>query len=323
MRNGVPELPTLNRLPDAGTWDYGAGPYGLEPMILPAPGTFGPAEAAEPPVAFAQAMEWIDEDGTITGAVKPCEQPDTLYWFRWITGHQLSFIAWRLAATRLSEVALFRLPANDAIPELSNHIDTYSAMLLYTASCPRELYHRLIRPSMQLHHPAFSGSWAPDFGPVRHLLRGRVTMFEECPRLADLRQAVLRCQLVHEYVASRLVPDGVSLLRSWVPDNHRLDGRLLQLIYDNYFLTNRAPVRRSDVIAQLLRRVVAVLRDLSANGMICESDEDIETLHTAGVIHCEQQIANIVAEFGRRAIVGSQALDRPAYAFMVSSGRHY
>lgn len=323
MRSGVLDLPTLDRLPNAGSWDFGAGPYGLEPMILPAPGTFGPAELAEPPATLGQAMEWIGEDGAVTGVAKPCEQPDTLYWFRWITGHQVSFIAWRLAALLLEDVALCRRPANEAIPELSNHIDVYSAMLLYTSSCPRDLYHRLIRPSMQLHHPAFSGSWAPDFGPVRHLLRGRLTLFEECAQLADLRQAVVRCQLVHEHVASRLVPDGVSLLRSWVPDTHRLDGRLLHLLYDNYFLTSRAPVRRSDVIAQLLRRVVAVLRDLAANGMICDPDDDSPSLGTADPLQCEQQIAGIVAEFGRRAITGLQTLDRPAYAFTVSIGRHH
>src|SRR5262249_31702357 len=137
---------------------------------------------------------------------------------------------------------------------------------LYTASCTRDIYHRIIRSSMALHHPGFSGAWARDYGPVRALLRGRLPAAWDNRADALLHECTLN-DAVHEGIAAKLVPDGPSLLQSSAGDVRTLPRDVRAVLFDTYFLTLRAPSSPPEVAAQLLRRVRAVRDDLTTNGL--------------------------------------------------------
>ncbi|MDQ1740528.1 MAG: L-tyrosine peroxygenase [Pseudonocardiales bacterium] len=313
MREVYERVMVVTELPSGAGWHYGGFPYGLEPLTLPYPGTGYQPDAPLLAAEFAETsrrIQTINEYGLPTGEVQPCLEQDNLFWFRWITGHQVSFILWRMAANLLEEVALQRRSASSALPALIHYVDGYSAMLLYTGSCPRAEYHRVIRPSMQLRHPGFSGGWAPDYLPVRQLLRGRLAPLDQSPLSAELMEAVKLNQLVHEHVAAKLVPDGISLLRQSGHAARRQDGRLLSLLYDNYFMTWRGPVSQSDVIAQLFRRLVAIMQDVEVNGLApagerspTESADGMsaDAEIADGVSACERKITEILAEVAPRA----------------------
>lgn len=303
MRQAYEQVPVVTDLPSSSGWHFGGFPYGLEPLTLPYPGTGYQPDGRLPAPEFAETsrrIQTINEDGLATGEVQPCLEQDNLFWFRWITGHQVSFILWRMAAQLLEDVALHRRSAGSVLPALIHYVDGYSAMLLYTGSCPRTHYHRMIRPSMQLRHPGFSGGWAPDYLPVRHLLRGRLASLGQLPLSDELCEAVRLNQLVHEHVAEKLVPDGVSLLRQSGQAGRRQDPRLLNLLYDNYFLTWRAPVSQSDIIAQLLRRLVAIMQDVAVNGLAPAGEHPQED-SPDGVGGYERRIPQILAEVAPRA----------------------
>ncbi|MCP3801907.1 hypothetical protein NLX83_21810 [Allokutzneria sp. A3M-2-11 16] len=244
-------------LPDAGTWDFGGYPYGLEPLTLP----------LGHPVPEASAFPlWRDQAPAVDGLEAPADAVvdpddpfavDRLFWFRWITGHQATFILWQLLASATSADA-----GDDE--QARWYVRGYSQMLLYTSSCPRTIYDRLIRPSLSLQHRHFSGSWARDFHPVRGLLRlrpgaGDSALHEEC----------LLNQRVHEGVATKLVPSGASLLQKVTEHQGQRLLRRDQLLslYDCVFHTVRAPLSYEQVVAQLVRRLHAINLDLAANGL--------------------------------------------------------
>jgi hypothetical protein len=303
MREAYERVLVVTELPSGAGWQYGSFPYGLEPLTMPYPGAGyqpGSRLIAGEFAETSRRIQTIHEYGLATGEVQPCLEQDSLFWFRWITGHQVSFILWRMAANLLEDVALHRRSADSAVPALIHYVHGYSAMLLYTGSCPRADYHRVIRPSMQLRHPGFSGAWAPDYLPVRQLLRGRLGPLEASPLSAELGEAVELNQLVHEHVAAKLVPDGISLLRQAGHTARRQDGRLLSLLYDNYFLTWRGPVSQPDVIAQLFRRLVAIMQDVKVNGLP-STGEPAPAQSAEGVSACERKIVQILAEVAPRA----------------------
>ncbi|MDJ0344772.1 hypothetical protein QMK19_08185 [Streptomyces sp. H10-C2] len=291
-------------LPAFGRWDFGGFGYGLEPLILPAVGDpDGPAEAvpAEDYVESCRCLAAFGERGLLTPEVQPCESREELFWFRWLTGHQVCFVVWRLIAQLVDDLSRGRRSADEVLPQISRYVDGYSAMLLYTGSCPPDLYNVLIRPSMRLRHRAFSGAWAPDYWPIRDLFRRR-----RLPGLAEtdageLLDAIALLHLIHDGVAARLVPNGRSLLREAAVSGpgHRPAG----LIYDSYFTTLRAPVPRHEVVAQLLRRLVAIARDVSANGLYAagDADERPAELQRAEVIKCENGLVDILLGVAQQA----------------------
>jgi L-tyrosine peroxygenase len=237
----------------------------------------------------------IRDRGAAVVDVERCHAPDELFWFRWITGHQVCFVIWRLMAQVTDDVTGGRLAPASALELLRHYIHGYCAMLLYTGSCPRGVYHSVIRPSMRLRHPSFSGGWAPDYWPVRDLFRARQSPLDWSIDQADLQHAMKLHQLVHDGVAARLVPDGRSLLRQSTARAQNV--RLLNIIYDNYFMTLRAPVSRHDVVAQLLRRLVAISQDVAVNGLypagMTDLDERPEELLTPEVVGCENSLVEI------------------------------
>jgi hypothetical protein len=304
----IAEKAALVGLPVGGRWDFGGFAYGLEPLVLP---PAGPpyADHDEPagigPVdGYAETcwrLRGLGEDGAGSPEVEPCEAPDELFWFRWITGHQVCFVVWRLIAQLLDDVSQGGRSPEDALEPICRYVEGYSAMLLYTGSCPQETYHRVIRPSMRLRHRAFSGSWAPDYWPVRDLFRGRQPSAMWTTDSSALVDAVTLQHLVHDGVAGRLVTDGKSLLGQAAVrgPNHRTAA----MIYDSYFMTLRAPVSRYEVVAQLLRRLVAITQDIAANGLYADADGDERPaeLRMAEVVKCENSLVNIMLEVARCA----------------------
>ncbi|MGE5292243.1 MAG: hypothetical protein ACM3ML_34670 [Micromonosporaceae bacterium] len=306
MNNNLDATLVLADLPTDLAWKFGGFTNGLEPLTLPQPRSPDGADGYGRPGAtdedaYGSVCRLIQLAGAAGSPLGPdghCQPESELYWFRWITGHQVSFISWRLMAQLIADAVSGRLTVEAALAGLCPCIRVYTAMLLYTGSCPRGTYHEVIRPSMRLRHPSFSGSWAPDYWPVRSLLRGGRLPFTLSAGSGDVLRAVALHQLVHDGIAAKLVPDGRSLLRQ--SGVRGLDLKLLHVIYDNYFLTLRAPVSRHEVIAQLLRRLVAIAQDVAANGLHPAPDENSgelpEELQTSEVASCEENFIDILYE---------------------------
>jgi len=293
----------LSDLPVGSGWDFGGFAYGLEPLLLPhagapeAAGDHDPASASlvDARAATCRRIRMLGERGVLAPGVGRCDALDEMYWFRWITGHQVCFVIWRLMAQLLGDVRQGRRAPDTTTEPLSRYISGYSAMLLYTGSCSREVYHTVIRPSMRLRHRGFSGTWAPDYRPVRDVFRGRQAAVREAGDGA-LLDALRLHSLVHDGVAAKLVPDGRSLLHQ--ASTRGLNPRLTSMIYDSYFMTLRAPVARHEVVAQLLRRLVAIAQDIAANGLYTSEDrgERPAELRAAEVVACENSLVDILFE---------------------------
>ncbi|MGP3948536.1 hypothetical protein [Streptomyces sp. 7N604] len=247
----------VDDLPDRDTARVLAG-RGVEPLLLPitdsctndADDSAGRGEGCPGAVSVIQRLAT-----EALGA--PSGSREQLSWFRWITGHQVGFILWQLIAELLADPEHTEPNTQET---MADYVNAYSGMLLYAGSCPRDVYHRLIRPGMRAWHEAFSGSWAPDYKLVRKLMRNRHGSRLDAP----LRDAVELQQEVHDHVARRLVPDGTSLLQA--AHYQTTEQRpLLYMLYDSFFSTLRAPVQRSQVLAQLMRRLAKIILDVRAN----------------------------------------------------------
>lgn len=299
---GHTELPTGRQ----SEWDFGGYPYGLEPLLLPATGDPYPTVDPEPAAPtshyreICQRIRQLGQPGGPAGQVHRCDVAEELFWFRWITGHQVCFVLWRLMSQLLDELADGTCPAPAAVKSMCHYIEGYSAMLLYTGSCPRTVYHVLIRPGMRLRHRGFSGSWAPDYAPVRELFRRQPSLIWSADT-GELSEAVTLHDLVHAGVAAKLVPGGRSLLTQAAV--RTVDHRLVGMLYDSYFVTARGPVARAQVVAQLLRRLVAIGQDLAANGLHAEGDRNRRPaeLVTAQVARCEANLVGIMSDVAHRA----------------------
>ncbi|MBB6120570.1 L-tyrosine 3-hydroxylase [Nocardiopsis algeriensis] len=192
-----------------------------------------------------------------------CEDGTGLFWYRWITGHQVSFLLWRLLGDAL-ERSTHRAPTHREREAMAACVDGYSAMLLYSATVPREHYHTHIRVRMALQHPAFSGAWASDYRPLRPLFRARFP-WQSDPSCKALREAIAFNHAMHARIADHLVPDGQSLLQQH-PGGTGVSGEAEDL-FDNFFMTVRRPVGRSALIRQLNSRIAGIAADLARNGL--------------------------------------------------------
>lgn len=217
--------------------------------------------------------------------------PDQFFWYRWVLGHQVTFMFWRVLGD------LLRSEDATAVDPMARCVDAYSAMLLYSATVPRHIYHRCIRPRMVQHHPAFSGTWAADFRPITQLLRGRSPILDQ-PGNNELAAAVHRNKVLHDHIAEHLVPGGRSLLRDAA-------GRGLPAavddkfdLYDNFFLTVRRPVTRDAFAIQLLSRIDEVDRDLRLHGVYPDVSGSrypvLEAEESARLAHCVGDIPDVL-----------------------------
>lgn len=302
----------LNELPSGDRWDFGGFPYGLEPLTLPPAGARDGISWRSSRCydgACRQIAAINRGPGRVDG-IGPSAPDLELAWFRWITGHQVSFVIWRLMAELLWEVNDDPRRAEQLAGPLRHYVRGYSAMLLYSGSCTRSTYETVIRPSMRLQHPGFSGSWAPDYGPVRAFLRSKRSEFVGTPDAAALNAAIRVLHAVHDAVAAKLVPDGRSLLRQ----SHAVvsDVRLVHLLYDNYFMTLRGGVDADDVVCQLLRRLVAIAQDVAVNGLHPCGWDDAGVAAACDVLHldvlgCEEDLADIVLRVATTAAAAGDA----------------
>lgn len=303
---------TLVAEPSIDAWDYGDFPYGLEPLALPPVGhaavvSAGPYEVPDcDPVPALLNLRELAARGTHTEPDEDGEPTvDQLFWFRWITGHQVTFLIWRLMGGLLDQAAAGEPLNADLLARLETYADGYCAMLLYTGSCPREVYHSLIRPRMFLQHRSFSGTWSPDFTPVRGLFRGRGPMRSQAAEVAGLARAVQLHKVIHEGIAARLVPEGESLLQKAREEVTVRPSPRTALLYDNFFLTVRAEAGDRELVAQLMRRLLAVGLDLGRHGLypMGPADEEWpEHLRTTAVLGCEARMNHLLYEIGEAAV---------------------
>lgn len=232
---------------------YGDYSYGLEPLVLPDPG--------EP---WLQAGERRFQFGSVPYrpvAHDIADVPSTARsWFRWITGHQLSFLIWRFIAIGCDS----RYVASVDCRAVAQLVAGYSASLAYTSSLSAGEYAGTVRPAMERTHRAFTGSWAPDYRPVRDLMHSpRRTAATLGAGAEELVIRIRECNDVHREVANRLVPTGVSLFQgsgmTSVDAKTHVDK---DVIYDAFFLVARRPVSLASALEQFERRVHAVIADL-------------------------------------------------------------
>ncbi|WP_433544697.1 hypothetical protein ACQPZG_05565 [Streptomyces sp. CA-294286] len=296
-----------------GDWDFGDFPYGLEPLAMPPAGDTEEGMERRPLVLSCEPEQICFELRALTGSGPTCadlgDLPapsyDQLFWFRWITGHQVTFALWRLMGRILEDLPEPRaVPGPDAMAKLEAYTQGYCAMLLYSGSCPRGLYGSLIRSAMFLQHRAFSGTWAPDFAQVRGLMRGRPLPWMEDGRAAGLRAALDAHRAVHDSVAARLVPNGRSLLQQSIDESPVRPSERTAVLYDNFFMTLRGPVPDEAVAVQLLRRLRAVALDLAGNGLypLGRGDGGEENDEWGGpVAECERELSSVLAVVAHHA----------------------
>ncbi|AYN38233.1 L-tyrosine 3-hydroxylase [Streptomyces dangxiongensis] len=310
--------------------EYGGRAYGIEPLMLPPDPVHCNADD-ELTRRYAELLgQGPDPGAEPSGAPAAAGSAEQLFWFRWITGHQLTFMLWQELGRRAAEAAGPAPP--DEVAAVGRLVRGYSAMLLYTASCTRDVYLRIIRPSMALHHPAFSGAWARDYGPVRALLRGRLPAAWDGRADALVEECALN-ERVHEGIAAKLVPDAPSLLQSATGTCRPLPRDVRAALFDTYFITLRAPCAPEEGAAQLLRRMRAVRDDLAVNGLYPASAssraEKPEALRTPQVEEIEravpQLLGNIARDFVRHSSAEPASPSPPTRTFepsMEGSGSH-
>ncbi|MEV5432005.1 L-tyrosine 3-hydroxylase [Streptomyces sp. NPDC052701] len=288
---------------EADVAGFGGHAYGLEPLVLPPVPVRG-GDDGHLTRRYAELLGTGPDTGTgPPGALDAADCADRLFWFRWITGHQLAFMLWQELGRRAAGAAVPAPP--EEVAAAARLVRGYSAMLLYTASCTREVYHRVIRPSMALHHPAFSGAWARDYGPVRALLRGRLPAAWDGRSDALLEECALN-EAVHEGIAAKLVPGAPSLLQSVAGDSRALPRDVRAVLFDTYFLTLRAPCSPAEVAAQLLRRIRVVRDDLAANGLYpavaSSRAEKPDALRTPRVEEIERAVPQLLGRIARDCV---------------------
>ncbi|MFJ1455266.1 hypothetical protein [Nocardia sp. N2S4-5] len=198
------------------------------------------------------------------GAAIPAWDLQGLAWFRWIIGHQIAFVAWRLLAESLRR-HLDGATCHRGGGDCAALADLGTLMFLYTGSCPPPVYHRALRSAMSRQHPAFSGEWAVDYRPLPGLARRVSTGDSQCAGAFTTRWRLQ--QRVHMAVADRLVPDGPSLLRRAGRSPRQGPTDAEAALYDDFFGTRRRGVCRRVLYGQLYHRIRAVLHDLERHGL--------------------------------------------------------
>ncbi|WP_442738384.1 L-tyrosine 3-hydroxylase [Streptomyces pseudogriseolus] len=249
-------------LPMSDEWEFGGHLYGLEPLALP-PSWLPREELGARPSLISPSRE-----AAISLAPSDATEIDRLFWFRWITGHQTTFILWQILASILNEAEKPDADTDALARQARCLVRGYSLMLLYTSSSPQDAYERIIREPMARLHPNLSGSWARDYSPIRPLIRGKTELGNPDEASALAAECELN-ETVHEGIAARVVPSGVSLLRTPIERrSHRpLRRETLWWLYDGIFLTTRMSIGYRTLVQQLVRRLQAILLDMTVNGL--------------------------------------------------------
>jgi len=259
----------VTTIPAGADWEFGGHPYGLEPLALPT--RWIPRTVAVDSVQIEQLRGRLAHTSPASlRHLRPdsAEEIDRLFWFRWITAHQTTFLLWQLLAAVLQEGEAAHVEHEELAAQARSLVCGYSLMLMYASSAPRGIYERVIRMPMARQHVNLSGAWARDFSPVRPLIRGKVTLGSGAATQALRRECELNDQ-IHEGIADKVLPAGVtSLLQNPKPQGGRpMPRNTLLFLYDGIFLTSRAPVSHHKVAHQLVRRLHAIFLDVTANDL--------------------------------------------------------
>ncbi|MCP2166569.1 hypothetical protein [Goodfellowiella coeruleoviolacea] len=263
----------------------------------------GSGPCAQP---FDDYLGLVDQSQAGSGPpalLRPPRDTQELARYRWLVGHQSTFVVWRLLTDAMASALDHPDQAASACHEAGELFGVYSVLLLYSGSCPPGVYHDSLRPEMMSCHPAFSGEWAPDHRPVLSLLH-RVR--RECPTGAarELMSAFKANQRVHMAVARALVPDGESLLRKADRRPGQRPSAEEHRMYDRFFRVRRRPVCHRTLRAQLVRRVGQACVDLATHGLyyggpaVSASAEDSAQL----VRRVEEQAGTDLAELAERVV---------------------
>ena len=253
--------------PTAGQWCIGGTGYGVEALVMPFTGSRLRRPSATPAETAAlrrsgEALQMMVESPEVVPRNDAVDS-SLASWARWINGHQLTFIAWRLAREVRDAFKAKLIGPHQAAHLLAACVDAYSRLLVYSGSCSISDYHQIIRPAMYRHNPAFSGTWAADYAPIRDVLRMNPESMVELGPNAMLHRVLSDNRAVHEYIANRLVPDGVSLLQQ----AHHVPLGQSRVVrngaYDLFFMTARSQISGQELLAALLRRANDLLLDVS------------------------------------------------------------
>lgn len=302
-------------LPEGDVWEYGGHAYGLEPLALPA--RWLPRTTAFDRASIAACHDHLRNLSPDTlRYLRPvgADEIDRLFWFRWITGHQATFLLWQVLAAVLDDAEAPEADAEELAAQARLLVCGYSLMLIYTSSPPREIYNRVIRGPMARQHVNLSGAWARDYLPVRQLIRGKVsvgggTAADELRRECELNE------LVHQGIVDKVVPSGVSLLQGPKPagGRWRMHRDTLLWLYDGIFLTSRTAVSYDQVVMQLVRRLHAIVLDVTVNDLYpsfaSSRHEEPPSLRTGELMDRKQGLVAALLEIVRS--VGALATEEP------------
>lgn len=267
-----------NWVPPWGDYPYANAFLFLPQGRLPA---MGPLTA--PPRPSEEVGTWREVVGEIITEDGRADDRETLFWFRWVTGHQLAFLYWKCLERCLD--AWLNCPPKErrgaAVLLLRSTylIQGYSAALLYTGSCPRGLYQGVIRRFMALFHKGFSGKWARDYRELPAMIK---QVLEEAGNagtdpgiIKGLRQAFIDNHQVHYGLAKKLVPDGASLRKEFQEGaGHTQSVRPEhQAMFDNFFLVRRTQVAVGDLAEALARRHHLIVQDIRRNGLFAMQED--------------------------------------------------
>jgi hypothetical protein len=217
--------------------------------------------------------DWPGGPASITGARRPrVPRPSTglgdageLVWFRWIVGHQTLFMVWRLLSDALRSDARGvprEFAAGGTVEEL---VDLCSALFLYSGSCSSATYLSLLRPAMEQHHPAFSGTWASDYQPIPAFIRLAMAH--------DRISAAWRAhQRIHVALMQKLVPGQPSLLRKAGGKPSPVPTEAEASSFDSFFVVRRRRgLCRRGFAARLAHWLSRVAADIEEFGLYYDS----------------------------------------------------
>jgi hypothetical protein len=302
----------VTTLPSGADWEFGGHPYGLEPLALPT--RWAPRTLAVDPVRIGELRRLLAQvPPASVHHLRPegAEEIDRLFWFRWITAHQTTFVLWQMLGAILQEAEAAHAEPEELAAQARLLVRGYSLMLLYGSSAPRHIYGPVIRMPMARQHVNLTGAWARDYAPVRPLIRGKVAIGSGVAAEALRRECELNEQ-VHEGIPDKVLSSGeVSLLQSPKPKGRRQIPRdTLLWLYDGIFLTCRAAVSQHDVAGQLVRRLHAIFLDVTANDLYPSfapsAHEEPPRLRTPEVMQRKAALTDCVLEI--LSFVGAPAI---------------
>ena len=204
-------------------------------------------------------------------------EPRTLYWFRWVSGHQTSFLIWTFLLLHIKQYQAGACSMASLEKTASALFKLYSGILVYTASTSIDVYQQIIRPFMMTYHPGFSGSWACDYARLKETMRQSLMREGGSGKLS---RAYMATNQIHGKIGKRLVGHSPSLNKlakqAKASQTHANTSAQhvatpapdadLAFIFDAFFLVQRSPVGYADLLNQLVSRLSAILDDYHQHG---------------------------------------------------------